>query len=261
MWLFSYLPNLAARPPQISEALRPDLRICLPVSRDVHRHGLLFIQERGKIQELVVLRGLLLGILILPDECTCGPDGNGGSDITCGKSFTVLEKTFEIGMIAHWGICDDTDPNVALQVYIKYGHRTFKHDLAAFGYGTEITKDIPGVGAVLGGEETFGLLELTVTISARLTGNLDNTKLNIGFDICVEEIEGAIKQCMSEIPLYGDKWWPILIPPSGAGMSFTSACSASRRLEEEQRDEERRLEEERRERDRARPRSASKNMM
>ena len=159
----------------------------------------------------------------------------------------MLEKTFEIGMIAHWGICDDTDPNVALQVYIKYGHRSFKHDLAAFGYGTEITKDIPGVGAVLGGEETFGLLELTVTISARLTGSLAATNLEIGFDICVEEIEGAIKQCMSEMPLYGDKWWPILIPPSGAGMSFTSACSATRRLEEEQRDEERRLEEQRRE--------------
>ena len=161
-----------------------------------------------------------------------------------GKSFTVLEA-FEIGMIAHWGICGDTDPNVALSVH-QYGHHV-QARLAAFGCGTEITKDIPGVGAVLGGEETFGLLELTVTISARLTGNLDNTKLNIGFDICVEEIEGAIKQCMSEIPLYGDKWWPILIPPSGAGMSFTSACSATRRLEEEQRDEERRLEEERRE--------------
>ena len=94
--------------------------------------------------------------------------------------------------------------------------------------------DVVTVGAVLGGEETLGLLELTVTISARLTGSLAATNVQIGFDICLEEIEGAIKECMSEVPVYGTKWWPINFGP----IEVSTACSATRRLEEEQRDQQ-----------------------
>ena len=68
----------------------------------------------------------LLSLVVLPAECSCNPDGNGGSDVTCGKSFTIMERTFEVGLIAHMGICDDADPRVSLIAYVKHGHLFYR---------------------------------------------------------------------------------------------------------------------------------------